>query len=430
MICFKTLTVTLMTFLGCNFHQNLTDKIIQNTKLGNLITSNTEIMNFLQARDQVLITDDNVGPVIGIVTILCLILAILSVCARIYTKTSAVRKLSLDDWAVFFSMAFFIAQTVVILVGAFNGLGKRWDDLTSDQQNLCLKLLYAAGILTIPTLVSIKISIILFIRGLGPMQVHAVISKVFGVSLLVWGVASVFGWAFQCHAPFWRPIDNVCPNILPFWNSVSSINVITDVLLILWPSWIVWNLHAALSRRVLIISLFSTRFLVIACTATQLVFTNSDLASDVGSDPSFNLWKVIVCVQILLATSIMTACIPYLLPFLESLESGMLGADDLRRRGKTDAYGYGTAERSKDSTTNSGNASSLSKKKNRDAVALQPVSLENNTSVQADGTAWADGQSTSSQARIIHYEQTWGVGYENRTGEEIEIDGNPVNSRI
>jgi hypothetical protein len=45
--------------------------------------------------------------------------------------------------------------------------------------------------------------------------------------------------------------------------------------------------------------------------------------------------------------SIATACVPYLKPFLESLESGMIRSDDLRRRGQqsTTDYAYGSGIR-------------------------------------------------------------------------------------
>ena len=47
-----------------------------------------------------------------------------------------------------------------------------------------------------------------------------------------------------------------------------------------------------------------------------------------------------MCNQLVQNLGIITACVPYIKPFLESLESGMIRTDDLRRRGVTAAYGY------------------------------------------------------------------------------------------
>lgn len=56
------------------------------------------------------------------------------------------------------------------------------------------------------------------------------------------------------------------------------------------------------------------------------------------SDPTFDLWPLWVCTQLVQALAIITTCIPYLKPFMDSLESGGYRADDQRRRG-TNGYG-------------------------------------------------------------------------------------------
>lgn len=65
-------------------------------------------------------------------------------------------------------------------------------------------------------------------------------------------------------------------------------------------------------------------------------------------NPTRDLWKWTLVSQIILCTTILTSCIPYLRPLLESLPSGLYGSDELRRRrptsdlgdsrGKSDSY--------------------------------------------------------------------------------------------
>jgi hypothetical protein len=69
----------------------------------------------------------------------------------------------------------------------------------------------------------------------------------------------------------------------------------------------------------------------------QLVFWNKQAAS---SDPTFDQWPVVVANQIVQAASIISTCLPQLKAFLVSLQSGMLGADDLRRRNQIGISGY------------------------------------------------------------------------------------------
>ena len=49
------------------------------------------------------------------------------------------------------------------------------------------------------------------------------------------------------------------------------------------------------------------------------------------TDLTFDLWPSTICMEIVQCVSLTTACIPYLQPFLLSLESGMLWGDDYRR---------------------------------------------------------------------------------------------------
>ncbi|KAL9611263.1 MAG: hypothetical protein Q9167_004089 [Letrouitia subvulpina] len=70
-----------------------------------------------------------------------------------------------------------------------------------------------------------------------------------------------------------------------------------------------------------------------------LVYFNQSWRSD---DPPFNHWPLVVATQAVQALSIITACVPYLKPFFESLESGMIRSDDLRRQGIRTIDGYAT----------------------------------------------------------------------------------------
>ena len=132
------------------------------------------------------------------------------------------------------------------------------------------------------------------------------------------------------------------------------------------------------------------------------------------SDPSFDLWPFILCTQAVQAASLTAACIPHLRPFLESLESGMIRSDDLRRRGIDRSYGYGDSS-AKGSTV----ANNRSKGKATAVSSFVPLNSihdsVNTATVRAEGPQWDDAQSTSSQTRIIKYTTTFAVATEART---------------
>ena len=78
---------------------------------------------------------------------------------------------------------------------------------------------------------------------------------------------------------------------------------------------------------------------VIAAAVARVIYLNDAFKS---TDYTFAIWPAALCSAVLQSLSIITACIPYLKPFLESLESGLIRSDDLRRMGMTDMYGNGT----------------------------------------------------------------------------------------
>ena len=94
---------------------------------------------------------------------------------------------------------------------------------------------------------------------------------------------------------------------------------------------------------------------VIASALAQLNYLKS--AYDTA-DVTYSLWPVVLCNQIVQNIGIITACVPYTKPFLESLESGMIRTDDLRRRGLTTAYGYSSSSNSSGGKTASAYVSS------------------------------------------------------------------------
>lgn len=131
-------------------------------------------------------------------------------------------------------------------------------------------MLYLAAILFA------KLSTLSLVARLSPNHFHAkVIRSVFAL-VIVWGVTSVFASAFQCNLP--RPWDTTkghCfdtvsestrrrPNPLTlcqftFWTAVGSIDIITDIMLITLPYWIVKGLQMRTKARLVVILAFACR---------------------------------------------------------------------------------------------------------------------------------------------------------------------------
>ena len=76
---------------------------------------------------------------------------------------------------------------------------------------------------------------------------------------------------------------------------------------------------------------------VVSAAIVRIVYLTK--ISNTG-DLTLEAWPTALCALIEESLSVIAACIPYLKPFLDSLESGMMNNDKLRREGLTELYGH------------------------------------------------------------------------------------------
>ena len=125
---------------------------------------------------------------------------------------------------------------------------------------------------------------------------------------------------------------------------------------------------------------------------------------------------------------------PYIKPFLESLESGMIRTDDLRRRGVTAAYGYNSSKSDANRPPSSATASSspsykLRRLLSREVTKSMPtaktpaLAIDGNAMVEPgqtlttvlggmrdlDSRPVSDAGSQKSSDRIIKQTTTWEI---------------------
>lgn len=134
-------------------------------------------------------------------------------------------------------------------------------------------------------------------------------------------------------------------------------------------------------------------------------------------DATFDFWLIAVSMSLSQCLAIVTACIPYLKPFLDGLESGMIRSDLLRRGDVTASqaakYGYGSHfSKERKSPHSSANKSVL----HNNQLELDSINTNGPRTTVAsvmasgnqDGVEW-DAGSHSSRTQIIRQVKTWGV---------------------
>ncbi|KAI1149590.1 hypothetical protein F4825DRAFT_463982 [Nemania diffusa] len=256
------------------------------------------------------------------------VVAILSVGARLGTKYAMTRKLSWDDWIMVAAQFAYLIQCVSISLGASQGLGDAINNLSEYAIETFLMAEYTSFVFQLIALALIKWSISASIQQLSPSATHQRLDWVLRIVIGVWLVTAILTSIFQCALPTpWDYFHGVgCINRRAWWSYVAVINVATEVFIVALYFLIISNLRISLAKKSFVLLIFSTRLLIIGIAVTQLsiflrIFPSLDLTKD--------LWLPTVLNQATLATSVVTACGPYLRPFMESLESGMARVEDL-----------------------------------------------------------------------------------------------------
>ena len=125
-------------------------------------------------------------------------------------------------------------------------------------------------------------------------------------------------------------------------------------MLVILPSVIVLRLQVARRRKAILLVFFMARLMylprpcilpktvtkpiasVIAAIIPQIIFLDRTSHT---LDPIHSTWPVTICTQIIQCLGIVTACVVYLRPFLDSIQTGFIQVDDMRRR-QLSGFGY------------------------------------------------------------------------------------------
>ncbi|KZM24132.1 hypothetical protein ST47_g4713 [Ascochyta rabiei] len=158
-----------------------------------------------------------------------------------------------------------------------------------------------------------KISISLLIRKLFTGRLFEYTSIILALFTSGWTISGILVTAFQCRLP--NPWDILkrdhCIDIAAFGNFLASINIATEVLLVLVPL-AVWTRGTSVGNRLYVSATFFSRLSIIAAVSAQLYYFNASTSSS----PTPDSWNTTLCMQIAQTLSVASACLPGLHPLV------------------------------------------------------------------------------------------------------------------
>ncbi|KAH8602335.1 hypothetical protein B0O99DRAFT_735762 [Bisporella sp. PMI_857] len=240
-------------------------------------------------------------------------------CGRRHVLTEA-----LDDGFIIAAMITSLGETFVSwMTIKTNFIGLHLVDIPQNRDiKLGLQYSFAMQVLYNPILSFVKISILIFLSRLCP-QSPTIRCAIWTLLALTVGLLVAIGSAMvlQCIpiSSIWDPsIDGKCiaQGELFVVQAVSAI--VTDVLVLMLPFWIVTGLAMERRLKIAVVGIFSLGFIVTLAGIIRLALLIQGLyfLDSLGPDPTYNIGFTVSAIQTNLA--IITASAPALKPLFRS----------------------------------------------------------------------------------------------------------------
>ncbi|ORY16635.1 hypothetical protein BCR34DRAFT_97286 [Clohesyomyces aquaticus] len=308
------------------------------------------------------ITSDDHGALLTMTAWFLSCALVLFIAARLTVRFTTQHIPGVDDIIIVFAGAFAIGSTIAISFAVNSGLGKKSHLLDKSKAGAIQKDMYAATILYILTIGLSKFSITTFFSRLTCTTLHKVVVVILSAVIVCWTIATTLGVLFQCELPHpWEVFTGKCIPLLPYWVSVGVIDILTDLVMIILPIHIIWDLQMAPSKKSVVMFIFAIRSVLIAISILRLVY----LTKFITADPAFDSIPYGILTQCHSTLSVIVACSPALKPFMDSVRTGMLSAS-LAKHTPGTTWGhdnYNMQPLSHDSKDDSGNGSSKRRSK-------------------------------------------------------------------
>ncbi|KAF7162414.1 hypothetical protein CNMCM6106_009388 [Aspergillus hiratsukae] len=263
---------------------------------------------------------------------------------RIYSRLVLTRTFAADDWVICFAEVLYWAETITSYhVIKYLYIGYHvWDVPKDFPAALGAKYSYATLLLYNPVLALIKTSILLFLLRLTGQKVN-VRRAIYGLLVLngVAMVATFFITMFHCVpiASNWDPMSYPsakCINFANFVTGTACAAIFTDVLVLMLPTWIVYNLKIARGQKLMLIGILSLGLIsVISGIVRVILLDNYD-----RHIPADYTYSVLFCISTIeVGLSIIAACAPALKPLFVMIIPKVFSSNKSRSGPQYNRYG-------------------------------------------------------------------------------------------
>ncbi|KAH8878999.1 hypothetical protein GQ53DRAFT_739354 [Thozetella sp. PMI_491] len=271
----------------------------------------------------VAITATDQTGIVFIVTALALIFSMVSMFIRLYIRLQFRQEFFRDD----------VTSIVAVVSGfvfaqALNSFGQTLKNVSEPRLENLQKFGYIADMFYIITLWLTKCSAaFLFIR-LSPYKRHIFSSQGCILLATLFAIASLLMSGIRCDlSEPWIFINNSCTGLFWRWQTITGFDVTTELFLLAVAVYMAVGLQLPLKKKLVVVTAFSLRALVIIPAVMRLQFLSKEFS---GDDPTLDGVLATVCAQIQLSYAIIATTTPCLRPFMSALNTHYGGPTETR----------------------------------------------------------------------------------------------------
>ncbi|KAL4912345.1 hypothetical protein BDW62DRAFT_206563 [Aspergillus aurantiobrunneus] len=270
--------------------------------------------------------EDSSAPAVIVLTRFLLVTLILASLARLATKWWKFGSFFRDDYYALLAMLVSIAQAVAVSVSVTKGYGSPVVQLSENQIAGILKAQYAAVFFYIAGIALSQLSFLCFVQYL--VAHHRRISTVQQVGITVVAIVGVLGSAFQCHPRQWDYIHDRCFNREAWFIYLAVSMILVEAVIIAQAVIMMVKVQTTWRQKLNLMSVFLFRIFVPGGLIAQITLTHNTIHSP---DPTSSTWSTVICTQLVLCLSVVTASTPQLVPILRKLQSSGMRLDGMSR---------------------------------------------------------------------------------------------------
>ncbi|KAJ5690385.1 hypothetical protein N7462_004777 [Penicillium macrosclerotiorum] len=258
-------------------------------------------------------------------------IATLIVSMRLFARLGLMKITGREDWTILISLIFSIIYLALVAAQFHYGMGIHSDRLSTSVLQNQLKCLWAAIPMYNASLAFTKISILFqYLRIFPARSFRLACYIVMGVVITYSTWAIVSGYV-NCVpvAKFWNhDLPGHCLSFEVIWFFNASMNIVTDVTLLLLPMPLLFKLQLPKMQKLALMGVFAIGILVVITSILRLsslrtVAKSSDTSySNVGAA----FWTAAEC-----NVAIICACLPFLRPIISHIFPKLLSTNSYNR---------------------------------------------------------------------------------------------------